>query len=198
MSLFSNFGKKSGTESTHGLPSVEQTQPTAEMISYARLLTGEEDSLDALPMQDALERGKLDYSLGSLEAVDAYLVQVRPLLQVHEDAPKMRYVVRPAGGYLGEVLRRHGHGAPLNWAGYADLERLFGDEKVKQMAGGHVRSNDVMLGAGEAAYLPFSTVLDRIMSPPEHLTLPDAAQRFLARIKGRKLDNWLDLLAAKG
>jgi len=197
MSLLTYFHEKAAAVDA-ALPAAGQLHPTAEMLRYARLLTGEEeDILDPLPLQETLRRKQLDYSVGSLIALDEYLVQVAPLLQPDDQFDALKHATLRAGAYLGEVLRRHAHGAHLNWAGYADLQSLFGQEEMRRLAGEHVRSNGIFLGAGKVLQMPFRVVLALIMETPDHASLHDFARQFLGEVKGQKLDNWLDLLAAR-
>src|SRR5689334_17991316 len=85
--------------------------PGDYFADLARCFTGERRDGDGIDVfrPALLERAQLDYSLGSLRAVDAYLVQLHEmvdLLGVEEALSRLGPTILWAGAYVGEAIRR--------------------------------------------------------------------------------------------
>jgi hypothetical protein len=79
---------------------------------------------DPTPDVQALSKEKLDFSIESLSHVEEYLDVVRK--QKHTGKPLHILVLR-AGGYVGEVIRRHAKHKRWHWLDYAEAGKLDPD-----------------------------------------------------------------------
>jgi hypothetical protein len=112
-----------------------------------------------------LDRGKLDYSLASLKAVDEYLKYLHKNRSEHMGREWVRAVLW-GGAYVGEVIRRN---APreYNWVDFEDFIREYPDTVLLL---GEERELGIcaFLTPGEGGFtLPINKMLRFIHAGPE-------------------------------
>jgi hypothetical protein len=106
---------------------MEDINPIFE--EFAGAFTGEVEYPDDVAFAEKLERGRLDYSLESLHAVDEYLDYVHQHQEELDEGSWKRTVMR-GGAYIGEVVRRNG-ASPRTWMDYNDYMPL--NPELKKM-----------------------------------------------------------------
>jgi len=128
--------------------------PTADayFATRAARFGGTEKANPELPDASRLDRGALDFSVQSLDAVDAYLLALHSRATELDEDAFSNAVVR-SGAYVGEVIRRHAE-RELHWMRQAEL-RLEYPRRPCASAG-------ALLDAGGDGSLPVEATASRV------------------------------------
>lgn len=116
----------------------EQSLPYPDVndvfAEFAACFVGELDGDGPIAHPEFLDRAKLDYTLESLKAVDAYLAHLHAR-RPDQLGREWGRAILWGGAYAGEVIRRHA-GKRFDWVDFDDFVRVYpgtttilGDEK---------------------------------------------------------------------
>jgi hypothetical protein len=121
------------------------------VADIAELFVG--SSPEPTPWEELLRRELLDFSVDSLEHVNAYLESVRQ--QPGVDDVRNRICLR-AGAYLGEVIRRNGLPEDWHWLDYENARKI--NQKSFDQFGHCISTAFVLRQGGESFCFPLGKI----------------------------------------
>ena len=133
---------------------------------YLDVFFGRASVEQGLPLEEAIPRDQLDFSLDSLQLLDTYLEQVVPL---YETLPNQQVInlALAAGVYLGEVIRRNAR-RRYTWLNYAQYFDAHPDSKgVFPYCPG---TTALLASDAGAMTLPINKILRFLDEGPENTT----------------------------
>jgi hypothetical protein len=137
--------------------------PGDYFAAFARCFTGEAASADGAEIYRPalLPRARLDYSVDSLEAVDAYLLALHELVKVggrQETIKQLGPTVMWAGAYVGETIRRSAAVDQFAWVDYTEYVAIY-PEVVAHLGARDMATCALLMREGGAMCVPIGKVL---------------------------------------